>query len=318
MAASTSPDPNDPPGAASASGPSVDVDPAGTAPGDPSIEPEVGPDGSLRLLELDGAPPDTFGALEPGSPPLIDGQGRVRLSFSRIDSYDNCPRKFRYAYIDRLPSVPSPHLSFGTSVHGALEAFYDRKLPSCPSEEELLGFLFEHWDTSGFAAMPREEQLEYYRHAQDVMRRFHRRAAPDYRLPAATEAWFSLPIGHEAVVVGSIDRVDVDDDGRFHIIDYKTNHLGPQWADYAPPALEAAVAHGQYHLQYLIYGVALHRHLGRTLPDYDPAAHLGGVHDLFLRGMNGVDARTGVHSDRLDPALITALDRLLDGREAAA
>jgi putative RecB family exonuclease len=56
-----------------------------------------------------------------------------------------------------------------------------------------------------------------------VLRRFHRREAPRYRLPAATEAWFELPIGYEAVVVGSIDRVDVDDEGRFHIIDYKTN-----------------------------------------------------------------------------------------------
>jgi putative RecB family exonuclease len=237
MAASTSPDPHDPTQGAPAGGPpgspasadgaytpaSTPDGEVGVVPGDPSIEPEVGPDGSLRLLELDGAPPGTFGELEPATPPLIDAQGRIRLSFSRIDSYDNCPRKFRYAYIDRLPSVPSPHLSFGTSVHGALEAFYDRKLPSCPTEEELLGFLFEHWDTSGFAATPREEQLEFYRHAQDVLRRFHRRAAPDYRLPAATEAWFSLPIGHEAVVVGSIDRVDVDDDGRFHIIDYKTN-----------------------------------------------------------------------------------------------
>jgi putative RecB family exonuclease len=190
---------------------------------DPPPESWVDADGSLRLLDLDGAPEGTFGELEPPSPPLIDGQGRVRLSFSRIDAYDNCPRRFRYTYIDRLPGRPGPHLSFGTSIHHALEAFYDRKLPSCPTEEELLGFLYERWDGSGFAELPREEQVAFYRHAQDVLRRFHRRAAPDYRLPAATEAWFELPVGYEAVVVGSIDRVDVDDDGRFHVVDYKTN-----------------------------------------------------------------------------------------------
>jgi putative RecB family exonuclease len=186
-------------------------------------EPAVDPDGSLRLLDVEAAPPGTYGELEPASPPLIDGQGRIRLSFSRVDSYTTCPRRFRYAYVDRLPGVPSPHLSFGTSIHNALEAFYDRKLPGCPSEEELLGFLYEGWDASGFGDAPREEQLEFYRHAQDVLRRFHRRAAPTYRLPAATEAWFELPIGYEAVVVGSIDRVDIDDEGRFHVIDYKTN-----------------------------------------------------------------------------------------------
>ena len=193
--------------------------------GDPPSTPTSADEGpaELRLLDLDAAPEGSFGEFEPATPPLIDGQGRVRLSFSRIDAYRTCPRRFRYSYIDRLPGVPGPHLSFGTSIHGALEAFYDRKLPACPSEDELLGFLFDRWDSSGFEGTPREEQLGFYRHAQEVLRRFHRREAPRYRLPAATEAWFELPIEYEAVVVGSIDRVDVDDEGRFHVVDYKTN-----------------------------------------------------------------------------------------------
>ena len=37
----------------------------------------------------------------------------------------------------------------------------------------------------------------------------------------ATEAWFELPF-EDAVVVGSIDRVD-DDDGVLRVVDYKTN-----------------------------------------------------------------------------------------------
>ncbi|MBW3619769.1 MAG: PD-(D/E)XK nuclease family protein [Actinobacteria bacterium] len=176
------------------------------------------------LHVLDGPePPGAYGELEPSSPPLIDDEGRVRLSFSRVDTYGNCPTKFRYAYVDRLPGQPGPHLSFGTSVHAALETFYDRKLPDCPSEEDLLGYLYDAWDSSGFVELSREEQLAFYRHAQDALRRFHRRAAPTYRLPADTEAWFELPIGELATVVGSIDRVDVDDDGELHVIDYKTN-----------------------------------------------------------------------------------------------
>lgn len=220
---------------------------------EPPSEGFVDPDGALRMLDLDGAPPGTYGELEPSSPPLIDGRGRVRLSFSRIDAYATCPRRFRYAYVDRLPGRPGPHLSFGTSIHRALEAFYDRKLPSCPTEDELLGFLYQRWDASGFAELPREEQIGFYRHAQQVLRAFHRRAAPSYRLPAATEVWFELPVDYEAVVVGSIDRVDVDDDGRFHIVDYKTNRRIKDRTRVAAS------------LQLALYALAC-RHLYGTLP----------------------------------------------------
>ncbi len=224
----------------------------------PTDEPAAGPtsvdpDRALRLLDVEHAPPGTFGELEPTSPPLTDAQGRIRLSFSRIDSYRNCPRKFRYAYVDRLPGVPGPHLSFGTSIHGALEAFYDRKLPACPTEADLLGFLYDAWDPSGFRDLPRSEQLDFYRHAQQVLRRYHHRVADSYRLPASTEAWFELPIAHEAVVVGSIDRVDLDDDGRFHIVDYKTNRKVQD---------RARVARS---LQLAIYALAC-RHLFGALP----------------------------------------------------
>lgn len=186
-----------------------------------AADPDPGDD--TRLFAVASAPPGSFGTLEPDTPPLLDARGRVRLSYTRIDQFQSCPRRFRYTYIDRLPTLPSPALSLGSAVHGALEAFYDHKLPGCPSEEQLLGYLYDAWDQRGFVGLPREEQLRYYRHAQDVLRRYHQRHAASYRLPAATEAWFELPVTDQAVVVGSIDRVDVDDDGALHIVDYKTN-----------------------------------------------------------------------------------------------
>lgn len=164
---------------------------------------------------------DVPAELEPERPPLIDEQGRVRLSFSRIDTYRTCPRMFRYRYVDRLPGKPAPALSFGTSIHEALERFYDRKLPEEPTEDELVGFLYDAWDSSGFRAVDRDEQTRWYRQGQQVLRRYHQRVTGSYQLPVATEAWFELPFDN-AVVVGSIDRVD-DDDGALRVVDYKTN-----------------------------------------------------------------------------------------------
>src|SRR6056297_1085802 len=204
--------------------PTDGIVPAAAAPED-----EVAP----RLLEVEPAGAGAFGDLEPSTPPMTDARGRLRLSFSRIDTYTNRPRSFRYRYLDRLPTLPSPHLSFGTSIHGALEAYHARTLLGPLSEQELLEALYAAWDPSGFAELPREEQLTYYRRAQTVLRRYHARGLPADRTTAATEAWFEVPFGDTAVVVGSIDRVDVDEHGALHIVDYKTNRRARSRAEVA-------------------------------------------------------------------------------------
>ncbi|HEX9890264.1 MAG TPA: PD-(D/E)XK nuclease family protein [Nitriliruptorales bacterium] len=194
----------------------------------PETGPETGPEGGrLPLVDDEGRPFEAgeLDELEPEHPPLIDEHGRVRLSFSRIDTYRTCSLQFRYAYIDRLPGRAAPALSFGTSIHAALERFYDRKIPQTPSEDDLVGFLYDLWDPTGFKHVSREEQLANYRFAQDVLRRWYRREArTGFRMPAETERWFELGVDGVATVVGSIDRLDVvDDDGNLEVIDYKTN-----------------------------------------------------------------------------------------------
>ncbi len=159
--------------------------------------------------------------------PLRGADGRLRLSFTRVDTFERCPRLFRYQYVDGLPQAPAPQLSFGSSIHAVLEWLYDRKLPVLPQLEEVLQVLFERWDSAGYAEVERDEQLRAYEHAREVIARFHDRVMKaGFRLPAATEAWFELPVGQEIVVVGAIDRIDLDDSGALHVIDYKTNRRG--------------------------------------------------------------------------------------------
>lgn len=156
--------------------------------------------------------------------PLLDTRGRLRLSFTRVDTFERCPRLFRYQYVDGLPQAPAPQLSFGSSIHAVLEWLYDRKHPELPSVAATLDTLRDVWDTSGYAEVDRDEQLAAYHHARDVLAAFHARVERDgFRLPAATEAWFELPFADDVVVVGAIDRVDVDTEGSLHVVDYKTN-----------------------------------------------------------------------------------------------
>ncbi|MEO5625660.1 MAG: exodeoxyribonuclease V subunit beta, partial [Dokdonella sp.] len=87
------------------------------------------------------------------------------------------------------------------------------------------------------------------------------------------------------LMTGVIDLV-YRHDARWWIIDYKTNHLGSDRADYAPAALDAAVREHDYDLQYLIYTLALHRWLRSRLgAAYDYERDIGGAVYLFLRGL---------------------------------
>jgi exodeoxyribonuclease V beta subunit len=118
-------------------------------------------------------------------------------------------------------------------------------------------------------------------------------------------------------------------DGRYLVVDYKTNWLGALPAghddatltsdDYTPDRLDLAMGHSDYPLQALLYAVVLHRFLRWRVRGYDPGTHLGGVLYLYLRGMCGpatprVDGRPcGVFSWRPPAALVTELSDLLDG-----
>ena len=115
---------------------------------------------------------------------------------------------------------------------------------------------------------------------------------------------------------GFVDLV-IEHEGRWYVVDYKSNWLGPTPDDYAPPAPEAAMRERGYTLQYLIYLVALHRYLALRLPDYDPERHIGGAFYLFVRGIDPAAGMTrGVYGDRPSAACLRALDDCFRGSGA--
>ena len=110
----------------------------------------------------------------------------------------------------------------------------------------------------------------------------------------------------QGMVRGSIDLV-FRHNGKYYLVDYKSNFLGSSLADYNQEALKKEMLHSHYDWQYLIYTLALHRYLQSVVPDYDYARDFGGVFYLFLRGMNG-EPQSGVFYDRPSVELITELD----------
>lgn len=106
---------------------------------------------------------------------------------------------------------------------------------------------------------------------------------------------------------GFIDLV-FEHEGRYYVVDYKSNWLGVDEASYTQEMMTAAVASHRYDLQYVLYVLALHRQLRVRLPDYDYERHLGGALYLFLRA-----PATGTYLAKPSRELIDQLDALFQG-----
>ncbi len=138
---------------------------------------------------------------------------------------------------------------------------------------------------------------------------------------ALHEQTFRLPPAGGALN-GAIDLV-FRVDGRYWIVDYKTNQSPPaaQGHAYGRDGLARLMGEAHYHLQALLYTLALHRLLRQRLGRrYDYDRHLGGHLYLFLRGLAGPESprqadggRLGVFQDRWPRAVVEALDAALGG-----
>jgi exodeoxyribonuclease V beta subunit len=111
------------------------------------------------------------------------------------------------------------------------------------------------------------------------------------------------------MLMGFADLV-FEHQGKYWVLDYKSNHLGEDDSAYSKDALARAMAQHRYDVQAAIYMLALHRLLKLRLGQaYQPEQHLGGAVYLFLRGIKGPES--GVCLIPASMALMDALDAML-------
>jgi len=87
------------------------------------------------------------------------------------------------------------------------------------------------------------------------------------------------------MLTGAIDLV-FEHDQKYYLADYKSNYLGVDYQAYNVENLGYNNDKKAYTLQYLIYTLALHKHLKTRLSNYTYETHFGGAFYLYLRGMH--------------------------------
>ncbi|MHB1058361.1 MAG: UvrD-helicase domain-containing protein [Rhodanobacter sp.] len=152
---------------------------------------------------------------------------------------------------------------------------------------------------------------------------------PVHQVPLARLRRLCTGYGHPEVIPASLDAATLHGmltgfadlilawDGRYHVLDYKTNWLGPRLDDYRGASLDAAMAGHHYPLQALLYTVALHRYLQQRLDGYTAERHLGDSRYLFVRAL-GLAPGLGVWRRHWPVALVEALDDAFAGKPESA
>jgi len=161
----------------------------------------------------------------------------MQFSHSRLGTYENCPRKFAFQYVEK-PDVPrqqSIEAFMGTAVHETLESLYKVvMMERTPKWEEVRDFYEDFW-TKNIAPDVLIVRKEFT--AEDY-RNVGRRCLQEYFVKnfpfrqsrtLALEEYITVDLDGTGAykLQGYIDRLAQDDKGTVEIHDYKTSRRLP-------------------------------------------------------------------------------------------
>lgn len=152
----------------------------------------------------------------------------MRISYSALDTYNNCSLKYKFANIDKLKEPKSKEAVFGSLVHGTLKFIHDPALVP-PTLEDALDYFSKNWNSEVFEN-ELEERAAFSMGIGMIQNYYKKNNLADFNI-VALESRFEIAIedqkqnkGH--VISGIIDRIDKTEDG-WEIIDYKTTKKMP-------------------------------------------------------------------------------------------
>ncbi|NED97182.1 PD-(D/E)XK nuclease family protein [Phytoactinopolyspora alkaliphila] len=138
---------------------------------------------------------------------------------TRLTTWLDCPRRYRFTYLDRPPPVKGPpwaHNTVGAVVHNALARWW--RLPVNARTVARAGALVdEYWTTEGFRD---DDQAAAWRtRSREMVQRYVETLDPNDE-PRGVERTVTVMHGG-AALSGRIDRVDERSD-ELVVVDYKT------------------------------------------------------------------------------------------------
>lgn len=166
----------------------------------------------------------------------------MRTSYSAINTYLQCPQKYKFQEIDRIRAPKGREAIFGTLIHQTLK-FMFKSDPLFPTLDEVVAYFREHWPVREVFEQESKndplkrswgetEEKAYFEEGIRMLKKFYERNAPWNFSVVDLESRFEVTLaddktGQTHILAGIIDRIDKLPDGKYEIIDYKTSKRMP-------------------------------------------------------------------------------------------
>lgn len=154
----------------------------------------------------------------------IDPARKIKLSVSAIGTYEKCPKKYWYNYIEKPPIKKQEwsHLEFGSCLHLALEKFHEFLITHQLKQSEYSSLMKKCLE-SAIKDFNQDLLENDFGLMKSIMQCYLNQIKSD-GLPNVlwVERPFEVTIGNY-YMKGFMDRVDKIGPGAYRVIDYKTS-----------------------------------------------------------------------------------------------
>ncbi len=155
-------------------------------------------------------------------PPPPDG--KLRLSATAIETYLECPLKFKFSHLYRIPTGPQAALTFGNIMHQSIRHYFNLRKDGKVAFDDLSRFYLGAWKNVGFEDSYQEESYRKSGLAQLSEFTARHNAIPIDAEKVRMEVHFEIEM-QEVVLEGRIDQINPlkpHEPAVVQLIDYKT------------------------------------------------------------------------------------------------
>lgn len=156
--------------------------------------------------------------------PSPSTEDRLRLSATAIETYLECPLKFKFSHLYHIPTGPQATLTFGNIMHQSVRHYFNLRKNGPVDFNEMSQFYLGAWKNVGFEDSYQEET--YRKTGLSQLREFtdHHNSIPIEAENVRMEVHFELPV-QDVFIEGRIDQINPvtpREPGLVQLVDYKT------------------------------------------------------------------------------------------------